>query len=489
MVNIVGKILDSGKTPIAGELIVTLDAPLVDISDNPDALHVLAPHSFSIVSGVLTGVDIAESQTKNITYHFVVNAIAQQTDYYLPDGTQYTGPVVLQGGNYYTGTFYDSETSQRVGQVLTDIRTPVLDFHAIAPNQATVEFASLIPTGISRDTLPTTVRQVAEILTNDPDYVLAIRGGPRFKGIYSSATYYQRDDAVTYGGSSWIYINDTPKVNETPSLVNTNWQILAQKGDPGGTGGNDTAYNATGWDGATDAPSRNAVRDIIEQLARTTQLSAYALLNSPTFTGNPNTPTPLSTATGTEIINASWARSLFALINSPNLTGNPSAPTQSTTDESGKLATTQYVKNKIFDGAAFCAQKTTDQTLSTGANVLNFNQELIDNKNAFTPSTSTFTAPGDGWYEFTLTCRIERSGGTTISSFLGTIFVGTEEYRFWETSGTQASMAYSGAIQIYLTSGQTAQFKISVNSDGTITNKNTYSNTYLTRCSGKRLFW
>lgn len=490
MTTITGKFVDSGGAAFDGDLTLTLDAPLVDVGTTPDSIYTLAPHTFIFSSGTLSGVNVVESATSNVTYHLVVNKYTSIATYWLADGTQYDGPVVLNSGNYYTGTFYDADTSVRVGQVVSAQSSVVMDFHAIIPNTSSVEFADLIPTRIATDSLPRTVRAVAELLTADADFVEALRGGPRFQGAYSAATYYQRDDAVTYAGSSWVYINTDPAANQTPSLVNTDyWQILAQKGDAGGTGGDDTTYDATGWNGDTNAPSKNAIRDIIVQLATLAQLATYAPLNNPSFTGNANSPTPLSTAVGTEIANAAWVRSLFALIASPNFTGNPSAPTQAITDESNKLATTLHVKNKLFDTAAFCAQKTTDQTLSNGGNTLNFNQELIDSKSAFTPNTSTFTAPDTGWYEFGLTCRIERSGGTTISSFIGAVFVSSEEYRMWEISGTNASYAASGTLRVYLTSGQTAQFRISINSDGTITNKNTYSNVYTTRCSGKKLFW
>ncbi|NDJ20938.1 hypothetical protein GS682_04620 [Nostoc sp. B(2019)] len=490
MTQITGKFVDSGGVAFDGDLTLTLDAPLVDIGTTPDSIYTLNPHTFTFISGTLSGVSVVESATSNVTYHFVVNKHTAKTNYWLPDGTQYDGPVITDSGNYYTGTFYDSDTSQRLGQVITTESTVVMDFHAVVPNITSVEFASLIPTRISTDSLPRTVRQLAELITADADFVEALRGGPRFKGAYSAPTYYQRDDAVTYGGSSWVYINADPVVGQTPSLVNTDyWQILAQQGDPGGTGGNDTAYDAVGWNGDTNAPSKNAVRDIIEQLATLAQLATYAPLNSPSFTGTPNCPTPIATALGTEITTAAWARSLFALISSPTFTGNPAAPTQAITDESNKLATTLYVKNKVFDTAAFCAQKTTNQTLSNGVNILNFNQELIDSKNAFTPSTSTFTAPDAGWYEFTLSCRVERAGGTNIIYFGGSVFVGTDEFRLWEVSGSLGAAANSGTIQLYLTGSQTAQFKIGINSDGTITNNNTYANSYFTRCSGKKLFW
>ncbi len=312
MTQIVGKIVDSGGVAIAGELVVTLDAPLIDTSTSPDQLYLADSHTFSITAGLLSGVSVVESQSKNVTYHFQINRYETLTTYWLADGTQYSGPFILHtDSNYYTGTFYDAATSQRLGKVDTQNPVNVLDFHAVVPNVASVEFASLIPTRISTDSLPTTIRQVAELLTSDPDFVEALRGGPRFKGNYASGTYYQRDDSVNYGGSSWVYINADPATGQTPSLTNiTYWQILAQKGDPGGIGGNDTAYNSTGWDGATDAPSRNAVRDIIETLVRTSQLTAYAPLANPALT-------------------------------------DPTATTQSTGNRSNRVATTDFVGNEI----------------------------------------------------------------------------------------------------------------------------------------------
>jgi hypothetical protein len=491
MTQITGKFVDSGGVAFDGDLTVTLDAPLVDIGTTPDSIYTLSPHTFTFSSGVLSGVSVVESATSNVTYHFVVSKHTTKTTYWLADGTQYDGPVVVHSSLYYTGTFYDAGTSQQLGQVSSTESSVAMDFHAVVPNTMSVEFASLIPSRISTDSLPRTVRSLAELLTTEADFVEALRGGPRFKGAYSSATYYQRDDAVTYGGSSWVYINADPAAGQTPSLVNTLfWQILAQQGDPGGTGGNDTAYDATGWNGDTNAPSKNPVRDIIVQLATQAMLAIYAPLDSPNLTGSPSrNSNPLLGDRSLAIPTTQWVGNEFATKDSPTFINNPAAPTQALTDESNKLATTLYVKNKLFNSGAFCAQKSTSQALANDTYVaLNFNVELVDIDNAFANSTSTYTAASAGWYEFSFSCRVQRSGGTSIIFFIGSVFIGSDEYRLWEVSGNSA-IAESGTIQLYLSASQSAQLKVRVSSDGTISNDNSGSNTYFTRCSGKRLFW
>lgn len=340
MTTIAGKILDSGGAAFDGDLTITLDAPLVDTSTSPDSILTIAPHPFPFTSGTLSGVSVAQSETANVTYRFTVNKYTSKTTHYLADGTQYDGPTVVNAGLTYTGTFYDAATSQRLGIVTSNDVSVVMDFHAIVPNVASVEFADLIPTRVSTDSLPRTVRAIAELITADADFVEALRGGPRFKGDYASGTYYERDDAVTYGGSSWVYINEDPAAGQTPSTLNTDyWQILGKKGDPGGTGGDDTAYDAAGWNGDTNAPSKNAVRDIIETLAAK---------SSPQFTDNPTCPTQIDTDSSTKLANTAYTQAaITARFNNAALTGDSTAITQSTNNNSTRIATTEFTKAAI----------------------------------------------------------------------------------------------------------------------------------------------
>lgn len=342
MVLISGKIEDSGGVGLSGILRVKLDAPLIDTTDNPDAVQVPATKDFTITAGAIS-ISLTQSETAAITYHF--QFLTQQTinSYYFPNGDLYTGPRHYHtDSNWYTGSAHNGESELLFESSETRSET-FLDFHAIVPNQSTCEFASLLPTGITTDILDTSLRRLAEILTGNVDYVESLRGGPRFLGTYSPTTYYKRDDSVSYGGSSWIWIAIDPGVNSAPSLSNPNWQQIAQKGDSGSVGGQDTPYDATGWNGATWAPTANAIRDIIELLAR---------LDSPIFTGNPRVPLQLLS------------------------------------DEDDSIASTLYVANKIDDSLASLAVATVSSGDSSTApastafvkNVLGRHSQIVDQR-------------------------------------------------------------------------------------------------------------
>ena len=79
-------------------------------------------------------------------------------------------------------------------------------------------------------------------------------------------------------------------------------------------------------------------------------LSSYAPINSPNFTGTPTAPTPASTDNSTKIATTSFIKNLlgsYAPLNSPALTGNPTAPTQTAGNNSTRLATTAFVTTAV----------------------------------------------------------------------------------------------------------------------------------------------
>lgn len=292
---ITGTLKNSGGITLNGELWCSLDGQIIDETPVPDDIYTVKLHKFAIAAGVVN-ITLAESETSQVTYWF--RFFAANSD------------------NEETGLDED----------------PTIEFHSFVPNQASVEFSQLVPTGITKDTLDTAISRLARILTQTADFAEQLRGGPNAKGAWNADTYYRKGDLVSYGGSSWLYIYNQPTLNIAPSTVNTaHWMLAAAKGNAGGTNGQDTAYNATGWDGAVWAPTANVLRDIIETLAPKA---------SPEFTGNPTVPLQLLTDEDFSIANTLYVANKIS-----DRLSNATFTTQANTDSSTKPATTAFVKN------------------------------------------------------------------------------------------------------------------------------------------------
>lgn len=79
-------------------------------------------------------------------------------------------------------------------------------------------------------------------------------------------------------------------------------------------------------------------------------LSLYATLASPTFTGDPKAPTPATADNDTSIATTAYVQSnlaSYATLASPTFTGDPKAPTPATSDNDTSIATTAYVKANL----------------------------------------------------------------------------------------------------------------------------------------------
>lgn len=79
-------------------------------------------------------------------------------------------------------------------------------------------------------------------------------------------------------------------------------------------------------------------------------LSLYAPLNSPTFTGTPRAPKASFGENSTIIASTSWVQDQlgnYAPIYNPTFTGTPQAPTASNSSNNTQIATTAFVKNAL----------------------------------------------------------------------------------------------------------------------------------------------
>jgi len=503
MVLITGIFLDSGSVPIvSGGLTVKLDAPIIDTSTTPDSLYTQTERSFPIANGLLPtngatqGITLPQTATKNTTYSFTVYQSTTAPTYYFQDGRYYDGISHLYTDGFYWSGVSHSTASIRLDRVDTTAQTIVIaTFHAIVPNVAQVDFAQLLPVRVSTDKLPTTIQELAGVLVNTPQY-LALLTQVHWQGTYNPLQLYAEYDQVFYAGSGWIFINSVPTVGQTPSTINTAyWNVLASKGDPGGTGGQDTPFDATGWLGQTWAPTANALRNYLVTLATQAQLATYAPKATPQLTAPTLLANPANSDRSLAIPSTQWVGSNFATLDSATLTGNIAVPLAAVADVSNKPVSTQalanYVAaNNLLSTVYFIARKTDSQALISGSNTIVYSSKIADTNNAFNLATGTFTVPTgkDGLYRFTHAVYSERTAGSTQYDFFVELLIGTITYRLSADSINVAGILRSADKLIYLTAGQTVVFRVTLGfTASTIASNNTYANTILTECSGTRI--
>ena len=70
-----------------------------------------------------------------------------------------------------------------------------------------------------------------------------------WKGAFATGTTYEADDVVSSGGSSWIYVNATPKTGTnsgTPATSNSaHWNLMADGASPLTTAGDVLTHNGS----------------------------------------------------------------------------------------------------------------------------------------------------------------------------------------------------------------------------------------------------
>lgn len=296
-----GTIANSAGTALSGELTVTLSG----VMPHNTSVLLLKQEVFTITAGVVD-ISLPPTDTTGQTYHFVFETISGET------------------------------------------RTTWLDFYAEVPTSASpVELTSLLPTPVVKDTMDTSLRRLADLLSSDPVKAAILRLKLTGRGEWDSEELYGQGDVVTVAGTSYVYFGLTLTSGLDPTTHPEVWQLLAAKGETGaGTAGN-TAPFGVDWNGQTDAPSRGAVYNEFLNRATTTALALKADIDDPTFTGVPKAPTPTNTTNTTQLATTAWVWGLLsgAGLLSTAAPTEPTAPTLGATDNSTRVATTAHVKS------------------------------------------------------------------------------------------------------------------------------------------------
>lgn len=253
----------------------------------------------------------------------LVGYIRVTLDWWLADGGQsYTtvpAQVPLVAG-VASLTLEPSEIA-RVTYVFDIYRTGspdtlVQSFRATVPDSLTpISLNELAPTGVTRDAQSSAIGAITRRIYADADFWDAVRVNvfPQ-KGAYSPTAWYRAGDVVFWNGGSYVNLSVLSTQGVPPSNT-TVWQQWAAQGTVGsGTSGNNNPYDATGWDGQLDAPSRNAVRDIIETLATKTEVNARVLANGATLTNASIGDTVPLSDNSARVAYTSWVQSLVAQV-------------------------------------------------------------------------------------------------------------------------------------------------------------------------------
>lgn len=105
-----------------------------------------------------------------------------------------------------------------------------------------------------------------------------------------------------------------------------------------------------------------------------------ALLASPTFTGTPAAPTPLTTDNSTTLATTAFVKNVvgsYAPLASPALTGTPTAPTASAGTNTTQLATTAFVQAAVGAAGVTSFNTRTGAVVLTGADITSAGGALL----------------------------------------------------------------------------------------------------------------
>jgi hypothetical protein len=147
------------------------------------------------------------------------------------------------------------------------IRPAVQEFDAIVPNLSSVEFSSLIPTGVVNNQLDTAALRIARIIADNPDLAAKVVGAPYPKGIYSNSTSYKYGDLVSYFGKNYICKSSIPIVGVNPSDTARWYELVITLGEEVAVIATaDNSPYSSSWNSSLLAVSQNAAYDKIASI-------------------------------------------------------------------------------------------------------------------------------------------------------------------------------------------------------------------------------
>lgn len=283
MTRITGTIRNAVGT-LSGDLIATFEAPILDRKTQPSTIYLPKNPPFNIVNGIVD-INLPATQVEGISCNLSFFTQESTSTITSPDGSLYIGAShKWTDGNFYTGVTHTVQSTLLYVQTVT---VPIFEwgFDTLIPEISQVDLWQLVPTGITKDTLPSGARHVADLITSDIAYLSPLIGLlTPYKGAFNSGVFYRTRDLVTIGGSGWISKWAQPHTGNAPYLGSPYWDLFSSKGDPGGTGGDNTAFGAS-WQNDLNAPSKNTVWTEFNNRATTVQLDLKSPLDSPAFKG------------------------------------------------------------------------------------------------------------------------------------------------------------------------------------------------------------
>ncbi|MGV0103961.1 Phage tail fiber repeat family protein [Nostoc sp. DSM 114160] len=422
MTQILGTLKDSAGNGITGKLIVVLAGSLIDDSTNPDTIYLPQSYTFTITAGALD-IILPQSETSRITYNF---------------------------------QFFKTNTDGSL------IEPALINFNALVPNVSPVQFASLVPTGITNDVLDTGALRTARLIASTPALAQSI-GGPFPQGAYNPSTTYKFRDLVTYLNRTYISKDLNPITGVVPTNT-TSWMVIPVEPNGSLILADDTPYSSA-WNGSGKSASQDAVYDEIESVKSTVYTKAN--LVSPIFSGDVIVPNQTLGDASTKAANTNFVAAGLALkanLASPTFTGTVIAPTPTINDKSTKVATTSFVSSQTD---RYFKVILTSDLITSSDSVISWSAVNYIANCSF--STTYFIVPEDGIYLFGGSLYLYNSNSSTRSLGAFLQINGVDTIRICEIplGASSGQLTPICPIQLKLTASQQIRLKITNFGSGT----------------------